>query len=410
VSPRAGADARVYLYLLDAGDHMAPQAEPAMPLAVLEAEPAGLRFGANGLFYAGAAASVSAVHLPGGRVPVDPALPLAFEFFTAGQRAAARACAERLAPLLGEAAGALWSDAVFPLVAAVTAGSELAAYHFCDTAAPGVLFLRYHSEPLPPGPAGFAELAAVLAAAHPARAARHHVLNDDCWYSRLPAGDGLTTRLVLRGDADPWALAVGLHGDLAAGAVAGHVPELDRSFRVYDYEAHAFEAAAPGQPASLLVIAPGWDGTVEAERVTVAEDGGVRRTRVTDDAPAASAEVRARRLAGAEASVTPVASARRRRFEVHAESLETGAIHCISFELARGRGAAAEEGLVAECQVAYRRSRTLQPMPDPGAELRTLSAEVRARLRDAGIESEEGAASWAELLGAHPAAAGGVAG
>jgi hypothetical protein len=398
----SGAPSRAYLYVLDAGEHMAPRSHPAAPLAVLEASPAGLRAGANGVFYRGAATRVQAVHLPDERVAVEPELPLAFQFFTAAQRAAARECAERLAGLVpGGAAALAGPDAVFPLVVALVDGSSSTLYHFCDTAAPGVLFLRYHSAPAPPDGAAFDELAAILLAAHPARAERHHVLNDDCWYSRWPVEGELEARLVLPSDADPWRLAIDLHGDLVAGGIASQVPELDRSFRVHDQHAEAFETSADGAAPSLLVVAPGWDGTLEAERVTVT-GGRLHRAPLTDDrsAPAGPLERRVRALAGAGATATPLASARRRRFAVHAESLATGAIHRISFEATRGRAPDGAERQLLECRIAYERSRTLRPMPDPLDEWRELTAAVRARLHEAGVEAEgaDAGVTWPRAL------------
>lgn len=370
-----------YLYLANPGDHMAPYSEPTPPLAVLEASVQGLQYGENGLFYTPSATHATRLHHTGGSIPIEPAVPFDLQFFSAEQRAAARVTAQRLAPVLATAdlndePSLVSKDGPFPFVIAVAEAGTLTFYHFCDIAYHGALYLRFHRAAVSAGSLDFTALSAMLAAAYPDRVARHAILNDTCWYTRWRGDMEMERKFTFREIPDTWRLIVELYQEILDGRLTGYVPELDRDFQVFDYESHMFEVTGPAEEQGYISFIPQADGLMTVKRKWFVENAEIRRETVTDNVRLALADAEAHACTLAPgADLRRLPTFRRKRFDVNFESLRTGNIFGVYFDICRLTDHP-DGPHFGQCEVEYCRSRTLQPLHDVIEEFEDVAAYI----------------------------------
>jgi hypothetical protein len=376
---------RAFFYLFKPGDHMAPSLEPAMPYAVLEADGTPLRQGRNGLLYEGEA-RIKRVHTLTDTLDLAQEVPLDFQFFTPQARSASRQCAERLSPILARAGVPdlqAADDCLFPHVIGLDQNNVFEQYHFCDTALPGALFLSYvHQSHLAVTPT-YAQLVQRICEGRQALAARHAILNDDCWYCRWSADEIPTVRLALPADANIWHLAVTLHERLAHGQIEPYIPELDRTFQTSDLETLVYQDTARADWSHRIMLTALPTGQMIATQSRPVERGGsdLAPSAQTLDPSPRSAERIAQELAGVDVAQT--AAVRRVQFAVQLESLKTGNIYRASFATVRPRGVLVRQSTT--CIISYLRTRTLQPIGSVHEELADIARICRKHLEDAGL-------------------------
>lgn len=363
------------LFLFNAGEHCAPMSEPAPPRVVLHARASGVRYDDNGLFVADEAWTVEGVQLAGQQVSPVPAFNYDFRYFNHAQRAASARAEAVLQPWLNKAEPARppLAAGLVPSVVAVVEAGRVRLYHYMQQAESGALFLRLHDVP---GalPAGWSELVELLRSATPKLVRAWPLFNDDCWYTKWRADIEMERKFTFDGIPDTWQLINDLYDEVLAGRLTGYVPELDREFQVFDYESHIFEVGGDPAEAGYISFIPQADGRMTVKRKWFMENSEIRRETVSGNHEIAMDDLPRQVAAMTGGQVRHMPPFRRKRFDVNFESLRTGNIFGVYFDICRTE---TPMHAFSQCEVEYCRSRTLWELRGVEEEFEEVAAYIR---------------------------------
>lgn len=383
------------IYLFKAGDHCAPGDRIYPPHAALHADAADLRYGDNGL-WVGRPLTVRALQLPGSAPAGVTPFPYDFRYFSKAQREASYSAQVRLQALLAQAPAAdgLVAESLVPMVIAVRKAGELWLYHYVQQGEAGALFVRYHVAEAPPPTRWPNPVECAKAGAEQLRAA-WPLLNDDCWYTKWRSDIEMERKFTFSGIPDTWWLINDLYDEILQHRLDGFVPELDREFQVFDYESHLFEVSGHDAEAGYISYIPQANGRMTLKRKWFVENAEIRRETVTGDLdiPFESIDTHVRTLTSATLRKMPVF--RRKRFDVNFESLRTGNIYGVYFDICR---TATPEHAFSQCEVEYCRTRTFGALRDVEQEFEAVAHYVHGFLRRKSIRFEHDTFSKLDFL------------
>ena len=184
---------------------------------------------------------------------------------------------------------------------------------------------------------------------------------------------------------DTWALVTDLHRELYDGEVEGFFPEPHMGFQVFDYENHIFDVTGPPEEAGYISFIPQVDGPVTVKRKWFRENAELRRESLwpNEAIPVDSfLETARQRVAG---NVEKLPAFRRKRFDVNYESLETGHIFGVYFDICATFDDVSEHRF-GQVEVEYCRSRTCFPLLDVTPEFEALCSRVEVFLKAHGVK------------------------
>lgn len=374
----------LFLPLVRPSEQNAPAPAAAIPRMFIEAELKSGSFGANTILFAPETVKAVAVWTPeGGRWRRKSHKPydFAFNYFTAGQRAAADASLQQLAEVSGRpVAGDL--EHLFPLCAVLSDWARTRLYHFADLGPGGSTYVSYHGieQPLVDGDG----IVAALQAGHvPLQTARRSA-NDACNHGRWRQDLEFERKFTFKGVPDTWRMINDLYDRLRRGDLPGFVPEMGLEFQAFDYEAHIFEVLEPESQVGYIAFIPQVNGLTCVKQKWFKDNAEIRKETLNfnvDVAPQ-DAEAYARKLAGGKVRDLP--PYRRKRFDVNFESLETGNVYGIFFDICRTVGAEPAFAF-SQCEVEYCRSRTFGPLKDVFAQFEVACAYAERFLTEHGV-------------------------
>ncbi len=354
---------QLLIFLYRAGDYCAPVQSPFEPVALLHASSAHALQGENGLFVPDSGFRVHAMQRAHGEVEVFDAFNYDFRYFSRSQRANSDAAAQRLQHLLDQKRGgdAVPAASLVPMVIGLVDGEQLRLYQYLQQAEPGALFLSYFEGPCPQMHRPWPQWMALLQQGHLRLRAAWPLLNDDCWFSKWRADIEMERKFTFSGLPDTWLLVSELYDEILNHRMRGFIPELDRDFQVFDYESHIFEVCGDAQEAGYISFIPQADGRMTVKRKWFVENTEIRRETVlgNQDLTLADIETHAAKMTAAALRKMPVF--RRKRFDVNFESLRTGNIYGVYFDICRTESPA---HAFSQCEVEYCRTRTLWPLRD----------------------------------------------
>ncbi|MES2743612.1 MAG: hypothetical protein V4754_22040 [Pseudomonadota bacterium] len=353
---------QIVLALFTAGDHCAPVSTPYAPHIVLVGQAQGIVHGANGLFFSEGGLLVSEVHLAGQVGSGFAPFAYDFRFFSQPQRAASAAAAATLQGIVDQlgASAALPACAnLVPAVAGVLQDGSIELYHYMQQGEPGAIFMQYHRQPYPDPANQWQALSEALLQGYPKLTQAWPLFNDDCWYTKwLPAME-IERKFTFKGIPDTWRLNNLLYQEMLAGKIAGFVPELDREFQVFDYESHIFDVLGADEERGYISFIPQADGRMTVKRKWFKENAEIRRETVAGNVELRFDQIAAHVAGMTDAPVKRLPPFRRKRFDVNFESLATGNIYGVYFDICRTVEPA---HAFSQCEVEYCRSRTFAPL------------------------------------------------
>ena len=252
------------------------------------------------------------------------------------------------------------SDGAPATVLAIVDRGAVDLYYRVHHTVRGVLYLRYQGEPAPEGELCMDALRACLARAEPRWHAVRALLGDECAYSKWRSDLEMERKYTFRGIPDTWRLIRDLYRAVRGGALPGFVPELDRDFQVFDYESHIF--AVEGEPSDRGYISfiPQANGRTTVKRKWFTRNAEIRRESLYPDLDISPDAYSRKAQELANAPVVALPTFRRKRFDVNFESVETGNVYGIYFDICRIVERPAHA--FAQCEVEYCRSRTFEPL------------------------------------------------
>lgn len=363
------------IFLYKAGDHCAPVDRAFAPMAVLHASSDSVQYGKNGLFVSGSPMKVHAIQLSGSdKFDVD-SFDYDFRYFSPAQRRVSNAATAALQAVLTrlQPDGIPQAIALVPMVIAVEDGRQRALYHYVQQAEPGAIYLQYHCAPSG-GESRWNDLLALLEAGAPRLSQAWPLLNDDCWFTKWRADMEMERKFTFVGIPDTWQLINRLYDEILDHRMVGYVPELDRDFQVFDYESHIFEVTGDPDEAGYISFIPQADGRMTVKRKWFVENTEIRRETVTGNVDIDLAQMSAHVATMTQAQVCKLPVFRRKRFDVNFESLRTGNIYGVYFDICR---TAEPQHAFSQCEVEYCRTRTFQPLHDVIEEFEQVADYVK---------------------------------
>jgi hypothetical protein len=375
---------RIELCLSAPEGHTAPGSERRLPEIVLEGtlQPRA-RLGCNTLLLAPGDLEVSAIHLQGPDGVWQPHVAPGFYFsadFISGE---GHAHAERaFAELSARLGRPIVLGRLFPFVAIRRLADRASIYHLVDLGPRGSLYVRFAEG------AADQSAAALVAGSEEAWHIARRSVNDACWYSKYRPEVEIEKKYTFPRPLDTWRLNYRLYRRILAGDLPGFVPEFNDEFQVWDFENHMFEVLSPPSQRGYISFIPQSNRSMTVKQKLFAEDQEVRVEKLTANLPLSldQAADHARKLCGGE--IRPLPPYRRKRFDVNLESLETGNVFGIFFDLCRPLGDA-EEALF-QCELEYLRSRTLGPITNVLAEYEVVARFTERFFDEEGVSYQKG--------------------
>ncbi|QGZ64595.1 hypothetical protein [Paraburkholderia acidisoli] len=375
----------VFLAMMRPEDHNCPADEQALPRAILSGNDKTLQHGKNSVLFRIGDFHSSRVYTPNGvggwRTKDVASFPFDFGFFNARQRAASTASVTALQSLLDEPTAAEATH-WFPLVVGIADDQFLRLYHVADTGPWGVIYVNYHTEAVASADAG--DFVRSMKNGFGALKIARRSANDACNYGRWRQDLEFERKFTFDAIPDTWQMINKLYQEVIEGKLPGFIPEFNLEFQVYDYEATIVEVLEPEEHAGYIAYIPQSDGRVCVKQKWFKENSEIRKEtlKFNQNVDLKDAEAHAAEMCGGKVRSLP--SYRRTRFDVNFESLDTGNVYGIFFDICRSVDAPRELAF-SQCEVEYCRSRTWKPINDVFEQFEVASAFAEDFLRRAGI-------------------------
>lgn len=368
----------VSVCLFRAGDHCAPVSVPYDPLVRLKGSIQGLSYGENGLYIRETGFYVDAIETATGWVSdVEPFI-YEFRYFNKHQRADSERSNETLKTLLLNAGveGLPSTPALVPMVVSVVENGVETFYRYMQQGNSGAVFLNYHVDDASQ-PYHWSLLLQQLKDGFTKLKAAWPLLNDDCWYSKWLPEMEIERKFTFSQVEDTWALNYRLYNEILNGQLTGFFPEFDREFQVFDYESHIFEIVGEPSEQGYISFIPQADGLVTVKRKWFIENAEIRRETLDANQSIAMTDFAQHVAFLTTAKTRKLPTFRRKRFDVNFESLATGNIYGVYFDICRTRNPETE---FSQCEVEYCRTRTFSDLKNIMEEFELVARYVKGFL------------------------------
>lgn len=375
---------KVFFPFLLPTEFNAPDSTAVSTFVVAEGQVDGARIGNNSIMFFPGTATASKIWWKddSGWIERDTdALPFEVDYFTRQQRDARQATRMSIAGLLPSAAAATMDD-YFPLIAIATDGMISKLYHFADINQRGSIFVKYaevaYATATPED-----VLRSIADSAAKLSVARRSV-NDACNHGRWRQEMELERKFTFFDIPDTWRLINTLYSHVIEGGFKGFVPEVGLEFQAFDYIVDIFDVLEPENQKGYIAFIPQVNGKTCVKQKWFAENTELRRETLSfnEDLTKENFEARARALCGGTVQRLP--SYRRKRFDVNFESLETGNVYGVFFDICRTVDAAVPNAF-SQCEVEYCRSRTFGELTQVLEQYEEVCALVEGFLANQGI-------------------------
>jgi hypothetical protein len=395
----------VFIYLFEPGEHLAPKDKHSPPSLILKGQVEATTVGENGMFIRPGQITVTDLLAPGKEaLAIDP-FAYDFLYFSEEQRHVRSRSNETLqgwmTMLQRDAAdkpGAAAADLV-PFIILVDHGNRASLYHFAEIGYAGGLYLRFADHENGERPLRYVDLDAALGDTRARLLRRHELFNDNSGFSRWQAEFELERKLTFAGIPDTWRLTQELYQRILSGSFPGFVPELGMEFQVYDYESHVFEVLGPPSEAGYISFIPQSDGKMTIKRKWFVENAELRKETIIGNQAIAFEDIERHVKTMTSGGTRRLSAFRRKRFDVHLESLKTGHIFGIYFDICRIVGD--EQSVMSQCEIEYCRSRTLFDLSDVYEEFELIAAHAEAFLVEHGVSFERNLYSKLDFVRGH---------
>lgn len=377
--------------LFQPGNFLAPRSRAAHPNVVLKCDINASNLGENALFHNKNDLIATESFTATNRCTLNN-LPYQFHYFTQEVRELKKQSEHHFNEVFQSLDVGVKFNELMPAVAIkLDAEKKFATlYHFNDTAYHGSIMLKYAE-------VTYQDIAhlnewdltiQLLDKAFPRLTKYRHLLNDTCWYSRWNNGMELERKFTFKGVPNTWALNTALYKEINIDRkLPGFVPELDMDFQVFDYDNHIFEVIEPSSKGYISFI-PQTNKKVSVKQKWFEKNAELRKETINADVEldASQFEAKATELAGGEVKAMP--PFRRKRFDVNFESLSTGNIFGVYFDICRSVQEP-EKYVFSQCEVEYCRSRTMFDFKNVMEEFESICAYVENFLNQQNVEFEQ---------------------
>ncbi len=335
----------------------APDSTAASTYVIVEADVDTKLAGRNSIMLFPGAAEATAVWLKDGdgwnRRDIGK-LPFEINYFNAEHREEQSRTREALAAHLPKDAADVLKD-FFPLIAVVADGSQSRVYHYTDQNQRGSIFVKYADVDFAASDAD-GVLRVISDSADKLWVARRSI-NDACNHGRWRQDMELERKFTFVDIPDTWRLINAFYSHIIDGGFEGFVPEVGLEFQTFDYIVEIFDVLEPQDQKGYIAFIPQVNGKTCVKQKWFASNKELRKETLSFDVQLDRSEFEdhARSLCGGVVQRLP--AYRRKRFDVNFESLRTGNVYGVFFDICRTVDAPIANWF-SQCEVEYCRSRT----------------------------------------------------
>jgi len=385
---------RILLSLHNPGEYFDPTGRGTQPVIVLDGWLSSkARFGRSTLLIP--AEALKAVKCftfspsePGSWRCSDLAADFEINFFSESQWTARERTLERLATVsrLTESR----CHELFPMTALLEFGGQAVFYHYLTSGPRGLLFSAVRRDAAETSAATHETLAGLIQESAAIVLDAHQCFNHTGWFSKWEPEIEMERKYTLKGDrADIWKLSRKLYRAIADGAYPRYIPEFLDEYQVWDFENYMFELFSGAQSDGYISFIAQADGRMTAKYKRFQADAERRyedlQVNLELSLDALDAYVRSR---FPNHSARRFPAFRRKKIDIKLESLETGNVYGIYFDMCRPQDDPASS--LCQCEVEYMRSRILGPIHQVEDEYAEVCAMAKQYLLDERVDFDEG--------------------
>ncbi|CAN7771475.1 hypothetical protein LJR245_007557 [Rhizobium leguminosarum] len=352
------------------------------PKIILECCGEMLRRGSNGLLITSDCLRVRAVHTDAKRTDLYPHLEFELAFITEDQARRTKNLSEQLKKI----APGYWSEDLIPLVAIAEEVSGSPIYFVTERTMVGTFALCFSKSSDISAGSDFAALSKAIGIALSTSDERLPLLNSRSAYFKWNPEMELERKFTFKVVPDIWRLATKLHKQLHLGFCSNFIPEPHMGFQVWDYENYPFEITQPAEEAGYVSFIPQVDGRTTIKRKWFVENAEMRREVVLPGQIVEDYNVTALKLT--MGTVNPLAPFNRTRFDINYESLATGHVYGIYFDICTTVSIQPQR-VFGQVEVEYCRTRTALAIHDIWPEFNVLTQYVREYLENEDVDFEQ---------------------
>jgi hypothetical protein len=299
-----------------------------------------------------------------------PREPFEFTFFNESQWRAREASYAWLAETLGcECEGRQ------PFVAFCQASNgETVLYHLLTSGPRGLLFVAYDrskEHDLKPE-----TIRMLLQRSEAKWQDAHPCFNHGGWFSKWKPDIEMERKFTFSQPVDIWQLSQKLYRNISDYRYKGWIPEILDEYQVWDFDNHMFEVKSGGQSAGYISFIPQADGRMTAKHKRFQSDGEFRFEDLRGGLPLTLDQIEdyARQQCPGQA-LRRFPPFRRKKIDIKLESLDSGNVYGIFFDICRPHGD--RVCALYQCEVEYLRSRVLAPIWNVEEEYRQICSLTR---------------------------------
>ncbi|MBB6157619.1 hypothetical protein HDC30_004870 [Pseudomonas sp. JAI115] len=275
-----------------------------------------------------------------------------------------------------------------PIIYCVEAGDEVRCYMAVEATARHLLALRFCTVAYPPGEHDYQAVQAIVARARASLIERLPLLNSRFGYFQWRPEMEFERKFTFQDLPDTWNLVTDLYARLYGGALPGFFPECHKGFQVFDYENHIFDIVGEPEELGYISFIPQVNSKVTVKRKWFQENAELRRESLWWDQNIGGGDLAAEARSRVNADILPLPVFRRKRFDVNFESLKTGHVYGVYFDICRTVDAPAEHSF-GQVEVEYCRSRTAFLLDDIFEEFNYLAKYVERLLSEKKVAYKE---------------------
>lgn len=248
---------------------------------------------------------------------------------------------------------------LYPFIAILPTTNGVAIYHFLTVGERGSLYVKYN----------FLEgkrcllpqdiISSIQSSEHELERARS-CFNHDCWYSKWNPEFEMERKYTFTEPVDTWKLILMLYDQICNRKFPGFIPEFNDEFQVWDYENYMFEVLSPNENKGYIAFIPQSDRLMTVKQKRFHEDSELRKEEIFSHVELTLDQLEQHAKSLCKGEVRALPPYRRKRFDVNLESLETGNVYGIFFDICRS--IENRKQVLYQCEVEYLRSRTIGPL------------------------------------------------
>ena len=384
-------DYELFVLLFQPGEFYAPRTAVTHPDFLLNCDDGAILKGNNAIFHRKNDLIATQIITPEASFNFEP-IAWQFHYFTKYHRQIKKVTEERFNELFKTFGLERRFNELIPAIAIRFSKEQGVAklYHINDTAWHGTLLIKYAEVDISDSvnESNWQICMNALESAYPRLLKYRHLLNDTCWYTRWKHDMELERKFTFRSIPDTWHLNTTLYESInLLDELPGFVPELDMSFQVFDYDNYLFEVIEESAKGYISFI-PQANDKVAIKQKWFKENAELRKENIVYDITLDSSEYEAKAYEMAGGEVKRLAPFRRKRFDVNFESLETGNIYGVYFDICRSLDNP-QQFAFSQCEVEYCRSRTFFDYSNVMEEYELVCEFVKKFLEKQNIEYEQ---------------------